>query len=343
MSADSQDRVAWKRIEDLLGFEIEGDRDEFLGMALKGLKNKRAIQFLQQKTGRRPLYRRPFHRPYPLPNATGIRIFALGPPRDEELLLSLDPIGSEGYDHHIVAGQSESFFAAALDRVGDAFQAAESISGETAESHQPFARRYRIPEEQALQGPYGEFFAERYGPRSDDAPNDWRRIDKDWLHSAEGLALRLNNEVNNTSLVIAIELPASRRVLLFVGDAQRGNWVSWNRGGWTDQNGLADGEEIDARDLLGRTVLYKVGHHGSHNATMKGTSGSDYPNLAWMARGDHRDDFVAMIPANQPWANDKAHWRHPLPSIKRALVRKARGRVFQTDVDRVGREIRPLE
>jgi hypothetical protein len=42
--------------------------------------------------------------------------------------------------------------------------------------------------------------------------------------------------------------------LLFPGDAQWGTWSA----------ALSD---PDTRDLLSRTTFYKVGHHGSHNAT----------------------------------------------------------------------------
>lgn len=70
-------------------------------------------------------------------------------------------------------------------------------------------------------------------------------------------------------LAIAIELVESGKVLLFPGDAQFGNWNSWKRLKWTIQ--LADGtsKEVLIDDLLKRTVFYKVGHHGSHNATLR--------------------------------------------------------------------------
>ena len=41
-------------------------------------------------------------------------------------------------------------------------------------------------------------------------------------------ALKIDNDVNNTSLALALEL-ADKRVLLFPGDAQVGNWLSWDR------------------------------------------------------------------------------------------------------------------
>jgi hypothetical protein len=43
-----------------------------------------------------------------------------------------------------------------------------------------------------------------------------------------------------------------------------------------------------------------------------------------------------MITAVNEWALTKNNppWRHPLPSIRKALLEKARGRVFQTDIAR---------
>jgi hypothetical protein len=160
----------------------------------------------------------------------------------------------------------------------------------------------------------------------DDAP--FRRIDSDWLYSATDLALAMAQGTNNTSLVLAFELPESKKVLLFVGDAQRGNWVSWADLTWT-----VDGATVTTRDLLGRTVLYKVGHHGSHNATLAGTPHDPWPNLNWMATGSAAGEFTAMITAVNKWAVDVAEWIHPLPAIKTALEQKASGRVFQTDTD----------
>ncbi len=52
-----------------------------------------------------------------------------------------------------------------------------------------------------------------------------------------------------------------------------------------------------------------------------------------MGKEKYGEEFTAMINAVEDWAwNLKTHpWRHPLPSIKEALVEKAQGRVFQTD------------
>ena len=95
------------------------------------------------------------------------------------------------------------------------------------------------------------FFQQHYWGPSTDAP-DWRRIDADWLDGAAELALALDSATNNTSLVLAIEL-AGGDVLLFVADAQVGNWESWQALSWN-----VDGHSVTGPDLLKRTVFYKV-------------------------------------------------------------------------------------
>jgi hypothetical protein len=254
-----------------------------------------------------------------------VRAFVLGPPRDPDLLSDEDPIDSEAFPDDSLHGLTYAAAVASVDAAPDGRFA-------------PFNQRFCVPRAAALAG--GEpFFSAHYGlgpDGTDDSdeievpPNaPWRRLDDEWLYSAEMLALKLNKGINNTSLVLAFELPNSKKVLLFAGDAQRGNWLSWKGVKWTD-----GAKAITARDLLGRAVLYKVGHHGSHNATLAGRESDDYANLSWMATGAAAGEFTAMITAVNDWALTKNNppWRHPLPSIKKALVSKAQGRVFQTDM-----------
>ena len=120
----------------------------------------------------------------------------------------------------------------------------------------PFVSSFRIPLDIARQQP---FFQRQYW---NDA--EWRRVDSDYLGDATELAIALDNMTNNTSLVLAIELVDSGDVLLFAADAQVGNWLSWQRCSWQVGN-----ETVTGTDLLKRTVFYKVGHHGSLNATLK--------------------------------------------------------------------------
>ena len=66
------------------------------------------------------------------------------------------------------------------------------------------------------------------------------------------LAAALDNAINNTSLILMFEVAG--QWLLFAADAQ---WGSWN----------AAMKDPASRAVLARTTFYKVGHHGSHNAT----------------------------------------------------------------------------
>jgi beta-lactamase superfamily II metal-dependent hydrolase len=68
------------------------------------------------------------------------------------------------------------------------------------------------------------------------------------------VAVALDAAVNGTSLMLIFEI--GKAFLLFPGDAQWGTWKA------------ALSDPVSAA-LLKKTVFYKVGHHGSHNATPK--------------------------------------------------------------------------
>jgi hypothetical protein len=355
------------RIEDLLNLEVGQDgagaafANEFqitsdqnphltyadqMALAIKGITNKKALKYLRDKAEHKPLFLRPDRGPYSIPRVKGTKVYAFGPPRDEELLLSLNPTGKEEFKLHgrnrpfALDGPSLSFFSAVSEENGSA-------------NGSPFSPKYCLPEDDVLTLPapppdpvppppgapplpaptVQEHYRRLYGGTIPDPMDEWRRIDGEWLDQSDVLALRLNSEVNNTSLVLAIELPSTRKVLLFTGDAQRGSWISWKDLEWEENE-----KKTTAKDLLARTVLYKVGHHGSHNATLDGSPDDEHPNLSWMARGTFQDDFVAMIPANTKWALGKPRpWKHPLKAIEEALHKKAEGRVFRSDIDKLKR------
>jgi len=68
--------------------------------------------------------------------------------------------------------------------------------------------------------------------------------------------------------------------LLFVGDAQWGNWSYWLYG--KAVSGTDPGITARARDILGSIDFYKVGHHGSTNATPIPVVGALNKNCAAM-------------------------------------------------------------
>ncbi|TNE34259.1 MAG: hypothetical protein EP350_02290 [Alphaproteobacteria bacterium] len=79
------------------------------------------------------------------------------------------------------------------------------------------------------------------------------RIDIAEQEQMLGIVTALDNVMNNTSVILLFE--AGSKKLLFPGDAQLENW----------RYAL----QSDMADLLNDVDLYKVGHHGSLNATPK--------------------------------------------------------------------------
>ncbi len=352
-----------KRLDEFLSFELGGDDEQFNAAAAQAMlraaggepansMNKRSMKLFKDRAKNGVEFLRPHEKIIRLKGAKDVRIFALGPPRNEAGLEDLDPQGREQFHGLALANASPGNYFAAAARGAD--------DPAVPPAQAPLARRYSIPlHESQFHTSFGPFFTDFYGQDGDPArfarennreyavipkprhveevpfgrgPSEvrdneaWRRIDNDWLYSAEQLALDMNDFTNNSSLVLAFELEQGGKVLLFAADAQRGNWISWAKKTWKD-----GGKTVTARDLLGRTVLYKVGHHGSHNATLDGLATDDHPNLAWLATGDYAQEFTAMITAVRAWAETQKGWDHPLASIKEALLRKASGRVFQTD------------
>jgi beta-lactamase superfamily II metal-dependent hydrolase len=86
------------------------------------------------------------------------------------------------------------------------------------------------------------------------APNDKEEIQRAGDFSELAVAVALDKAVNGTSLMLVLEIAGT--YLLFPGDAQWGTWC-------------AAMEDPEWREILGQVSFYKIGHHGSHNATPK--------------------------------------------------------------------------
>jgi hypothetical protein len=170
----------------------------------------------------------------------------------------------------------------------------------------------------------------------------WRNIEYDWLEPAAAFALQLDNKTNNTSLAFALEIgpPGEGKVLLFPGDAQVGNWLSWfgpvKVRGEKKPSGAAlewkaGDRTITAEDLMRRTVVYKVGHHGSHNATLR--TRDDEPSGVQLMTSKH---LVALIPVDEFVARKKAGYGDmPQPDLVADLLRMTDGRVTRNDEDAI--------
>lgn len=275
----------------------------------------------------------------------GVKIYVLGPTRQifQPGRRTRPAVPGQG----LALNQATAFLAAVVNAAG--LELADGQAGDLSASDLnelfrlslPFDPRRGIPLAEAQQGslyqvdqyadqaaaalPPGdkqppaeglEFFKQYY----QDGP-DWRCIDFDWLDLAEALALSIDNSVNNTSLVLAIELVESGKVLLFPGDAQLESWKTWKNA------------SAEVADLLKRTVLYKIGHHGSHNATLKEEN-----------RGIHQmehPDLVALLPLDEALARDSIGWDMPDAEVWRLVNEKTHGRVLRIDVSKEDHSIPP--
>jgi beta-lactamase superfamily II metal-dependent hydrolase len=77
-------------------------------------------------------------------------------------------------------------------------------------------------------------------------------------------AQKADNALNNQSLVVLFTFDG--KTLLFSGDAQWGNWANFLFGGAIGTPGHTS-LTARSKQILGKLDFYKVGHHGSTNAT----------------------------------------------------------------------------
>jgi len=252
--------------------------------------------------------------------ADRVQAFILGPPHDARTLRSINPhkknpetyeksslrakISFLGMNWGWVAGMT-------AHATGPKIDIQEEESGQ-AERAMPFDEKWRCKLASAEKAK-DPFFRQNYF-----ASDAQRRIDGDWLFSgAQQLALYMESYTNNTSLALAFELPNSKKILLFAADAQVGSWLSWHDVSYkTDDN-----RTLQMRDLLANTVLYKVGHHGSHNATLreKGLEMMSHPEL------------VAMLPVEAIAVKRLGYGEMPLGALVEELEKRTSGRLLRLD------------
>lgn len=107
----------------------------------------------------------------------------------------------------------------------------------------PFSRNFRISPAEHESG-------QRHGPAA--SPEIKAAAAGTMMAADFAAAVSLDKAINGTSLMLMFAFRGA--YLLFPGDAQWGTWEAALR-------------DPTTRDLLERTTFYKIGHHGSHNAT----------------------------------------------------------------------------
>ena len=239
--------------------------------------------------------------PIQLPG-TDVRVYVLGPPPNEKLIKKYNPSKRE----------PETY---GMDAMKHYLAALHPTMSET-DLETPFDERFQIPLHVAQQMP---FFQQHYlgeDVESNEKDQGWRRIDGSWLDSSSSLALQLDSATNNTCLVLAFEL-GDGDVLLFAADAQVGNWLSWQDVKWG-----VNGTEVTGPDLLRRTIFYKVGHHGSHNATLRELGLEQMKSLK-----------MAFVPVDRKMAVKKRWHQMPLNELMERLNEITEERVVRIDSD----------
>jgi metallo-beta-lactamase superfamily protein len=288
-----------------------------------------------------------------IPDIPHARAYVLGPPRDAKLLKKDLPTKNRGESQSENEGKYKEVYLAGdsthrtfeLSPVLNVYATVAASSALPPDMRYPFVRSFRRPlpvsgarrrsTQSLARGDFStplkstdDFIASSYF----DPEFDWRRIDGDWLNAAEALALNLDSDTNNTSLALAFEWGAegAGKVLLFPGDAQVGNWLSWR-----DQRYGANHKTISADDLLRRTILYKAGHHASHNGTVKRDPREMLPSdpLGAPFGLELMDDIIVMIPVDRDAADKEmpTPWEMPALPLYRRLRQKARNRVLRSD------------
>jgi hypothetical protein len=299
-----------QQVHDLLGFA----GDTTLGTAKFAETVNDAMEFVRKGLGAKTSY----HNPGDLieePWLPGFRFYVLGPPRSKD---SLTDLGT--HESSELYGVASGMRGAALLQVAagkNAPMAPEEAAARELEV--PFDLRFKQSGDEFKQTQYPDYFEQTEA---------WRTIEEDWLNLASDLALQMDSMTNNTSLAFAIERIADGKVLLFPADSQEGNWLSWHapERSWSVPETSGGTRKVTAADLLARTVFYKVGHHGSHNATARGKG------LELM----HQDaELTAFIPVDRAVAltrSPKDSWQMPARPLYRRLLEKCQGRVARADI-----------
>ncbi len=143
------------------------------------------------------------------------------------------------------------------------------------------------------------------------------RLERQQAESLLRIVRTVDDALNNTSVILLIDVGDKR--LLFPGDAQIENWS------WALKNAPDSGR---IRKLLEQVDLYKVGHHGSRNAT---------PRSLFRLWGDDPDPARPMTALMSTLAN--VHGRSEATRVPRAtLVAALRRRTNLITTDGLARD-----
>lgn len=225
-----------------------------------GGSNKASLELLKAGLGVKPEYYAKGDKPK-LPDAlkaTGIQAEILGPPPKDRLdFMKLTDL-KKGVGQYLGASNDTST-GKKFDPFGEAWHADHT-------AFQPSAFRE---------------FESRVGP----SPTPAHEVLEAALKAAQPAVMltavkALDSFLNNQSLVVLFTFAGKK--LLFVGDAQAGNWEYWMYGGTPEKAPSIENLAPEGKAILSSLDFYKVGHHGSTNATpitAVDAMGSDFASM----------------------------------------------------------------
>lgn len=239
--ADAEAQQALDLLMDATGFDL----DEF-NAASKGTKklrgNAAALDLLKNhlgKNGENVRYYAAGDKPELPPELKGLSAAILGPPpKEAQMFLKLDDL-KKGVGQYLDSTTSGDKGASAI---------------------RPFRQQWCA--DPLKDYPAMDTLGKPINYR--DVVSDVDNAQPDMLADA---AIKIDKFLNNQSLVVLFEFAGKK--LLFVGDAQAGNWEHWLYDTDTpdkDPTKIGDITE-ENQELLQSIDFYKVGHHGSTNAT----------------------------------------------------------------------------
>ncbi|MGX9789814.1 hypothetical protein [Mycobacterium sp. MMS18-G62] len=229
----------------------------------------------------------------------GVVAHILGPPRDAAMLKKMDPPKNAGW----LTLNLDDVVAAADDDDDEDDEATVTTNGKRPKATQ----EDKVEDDSRLFNKVFVLTDLTQVPRELDEAK--RKLALHSLSNDMGLmaaASVLEQSVNNTSLFFVLDIGGVR--LLFPGDAQYGAWESVRN----DPKSL---------DLISDVDFYKMGHHGSHNATPM-----SFVEKQWKKPGD------TMV----PWGLVKL-WKDSIPYTELiTALTKANHRVIKPNKDTVG-------
>lgn len=142
----------------------------------------------------------------------------------------------------------------------------------------------------------------RFRPDATPIHTRWftKRADGALKSNALGIVTVLDDFLNNTSLILLFEVKGKK--LLFPGDAQLENWSYA-----LEQKGI--------KQILRKVDLYKVGHHGSRNAT---------PRQLWELFTKKKKGLVTMMSTSPGVYHKSEEGKVPAARLVRALGKQSK-------------------